>query len=502
MAIRHAEEDVFGCLVDNSAFRADLLYFTRLAGNYAASIFIAMRSRAQSKHRKMFAEWLDADPLPVNDTDGTLRRALVHNAPWFDTLKREFPIMLEEMQPDALWLRLDTALQQDHALPLNRLSFIRLLDDLREYRHWLEHYKERKERGDGQPVSDTRLLEILGLMLLPFMGNHLLGRMRHHGRRLRLKGMTRQVERAKSILDKALAGRREASKYINGLKRKSDHETIRRRITTKYGNAPGDQAVHRIAREDAKKRRDLESRKTSLVDLHRRYFIEKTWPRYNYENFLIRFAFIGSGRIAELEELIAKHRGGRPATGEGATGDFIQAIEPLFMLSADIGLIIHGWLAELKEQGVPIHKKKKVGSKIIAIRNTIAHGGWFWTVDNPASAAQGDALRFGELLEALLELPAKFNLYEPARWCNDLLTRTEGALRPCAWHYVYRTPSAGEDPNRSPERHVVKRWTAQKRARFGDKTLWRIERRAALRRVAATWMRDVKRLREQINGQK
>lgn len=469
-----AAGEIFGNPLQRPAFRSDLLYFIRLAGNYACSIFRDTRERAQSKHRKQFAEWLAAN---VADKDDKLWRALVHNERWFDTLKADFPRMIEDM-PDAMRNRLDRVVQQDHALPLDLRNFTACLDDLREARGWLEHYDERRAKGDAGRITDERLLRILGLMLLPFMGNHLLGRMRHHARRSGFRRVTEPVNRAKAILESALADRREASRHINGLKRKNDHETIRRHIMQNYGNAPGDQAVHRIAKEEAKKRRDLESRKAALIELHRRYFPDNLWPRYNYENFLIRFAFIGRGRIGEMEALLG-----------GERHDFIQAIEPLFMLSMDVALVLHGWLAELEAAGVPVRTRKKVGAVVPALRNALAHGGWFWKVDDPDTP--GTSVPFGRILDEMLALPAQFGITEPKRWRNDLLARIEAELRPCGWHRVYRLPQADEDPNRMPAPHVIRRWTVDQRTRFADRTLWRIEKRPALRRLAAGWIRDI-----------
>ncbi|MGF1550665.1 MAG: hypothetical protein ACFBQW_09110 [Sphingomonadaceae bacterium] len=469
-------------LLERPAFRSDLLYFIRLAGNYAAHIFIDMRERAASKQRKALAEWLSASPSPV--ADAKLREALIRKDRWFDALKQDFPRMLEEM-PLPLRDRLSRALQHDHALPLDLRSFIRLLDDLRGYRHWLEHYEER--RGRGQPVSDERLLRILGLMLLPFLGNHLIGRMRHHGRKAGMPGMNRRIEQAKAILDAALADRREASKFIAGLKKRTDHDSIRAQLAKRRGRTPSEQEVHKIAKSRAKERRDLENRKAALVERYARYWGEQSWPRYNYQNFLIRFAFIGRGRIAALEEMLAG--------AEQETPDFIHGIEPLFMLAMDVALIFHAWLAELEAEGVPVRVRKKAGPVAPALRNAIAHGGWFWEVENPERP--GERLALAEILRALLALPERFGLAQPAEWRNDLLTRLEGALRPAKWPRVYRLTGPDDDPNRLPPPYVVKRWTAERRERFADRAVWRIERRAALRRIASGWMREIAGVRRE-----
>jgi len=470
--------DIFGQLPSSPAFRSELLHFIRLSANYAASIFIDCRERAQSKHRKQFAEWLTQNS---DEKDGQLWTALVSKARWFDALKADFSDVIRQM-PVPMQTRLERAVQHDHVIPWDLRRFELALIDLREYRHWLEHYDERQARGARKPVSDERLLQLLGLTLLPHLNNHLLGRMRHYARRKGLRLNAIDLAKAKTVLDCASADRREASRYINGLKRRVDADTIRRRIEQKYGNAPGDKAVHRIAKEEAKKRRDLETRKASLVELHQRYFDQATWPRYNLENFLIRFAFIGRGRIMALESLLGSET-------DDARMDFIQAIEPAFDLSMDIALILHEWMSELEQAGVPIRNKKKAGPLAADLRNAIAHGGWFWDVRNRAVPDQ--RYTFAELLGGLLDLPNRFNLPDAPAVRNALLTRLEACLRAQVVIKAYRLPQPGDDPNRNSPPLRIRRWTPELRAQFADRSIWRIERRPALKRLAATWMRDL-----------
>jgi len=467
------------------AFRIELLHFIRLAANYTASIFIECRSRAQPKHRHQFAEWLAQNE---QDKDKQLWLGLRTRARWFDALKQDFTYVIREM-PIPLQTRLERAIQHDHLLPWDLRRFERALDDLREYRHWLEHYDERVRSGRVCPCTDERLVELLGLLLLPHLNNHLLGRMRYHARRAGFRGTPAAIPAAKAIMDKSVADRREASREINGLKRRIDADTIRDRITRKYGNPPGDQAVHRIAREEAKKRRDLETRKRALLTLHGEYFDPQTWPRYNLENFLIRFAFIGKGRIAELEALLGEAKG-------GGRHNFITAVEPAFELALDIALIFHDYLTELEIAGVPIRKRAKVGPAVTGLRNAIAHGDWFWRVPDPA---RNDVpFTFDEIIERLAALPGDFGLAGPAQWRNNLLTRLESCLRDRKRTLAYRIPQPGDDPNRNPSPIKVARWTDAARERFADRKTWRIERSPALRSLAARWKREIAAARKNL----
>jgi len=482
--------DIFGPLLERPAFRADLLYFIRLAGNYAAAIFMTTRDRAASKHRKALAEWLEASPRLREGRNKKLREELIQRRPWFDACNKDFTLLLDEM-PAAMRDRLGNALGRDHALPWGLAAFVRALDDLREYRNWLEHAEERRREGETRPViGDERLLDILGLMLLPFLNNHLLGRMRHHGRRMGLRRARQRADMVKSVLERAASQRREASRQFNGLKRRTDNQSIAAELERKRGRAPSDREVHKIAAQRKKERNDLETRKAALLDLHRAYFSEQTWPRYNYENFLIRFSFIGRGRIAAIERLAA--------AADGSSLDFIHGIEPLFMLSMDIALILHSWLAEIEEEGVPVRSRKNLrkngaAEAVVDIRNALAHNRWFWDVASPDAPEKPLAVR--EVLAALLDLPDRFAMPDPARWRNDLLTRIEATLRRRRKAYAYRPPAADDDPNRMPPAPAIQRWTEEKRRLHADRALWRIEKRPAVRRVAALWMRELQTAR-------
>ena len=516
-----ASDTLFADLLPRPGFRADLLYFIRLAGNYAASIVIDCRSRASHKHKAEFARWLGLDVgkerakvvnaespkaleerlwnqflernpaflSPVDKRPNVKKdiwKALAFGEPWFDVFKTDFPTLMSKM-PDRMRERLSRALQKDHLLPWETRQFLTAVEDLTTYRHWLEHPQDRIAKGDARPsVGDGRVLEILGLMLLPFLGNHLVGRIRHHGRRIGLRAGADIADCAREILRKSLASRRETSKFMNGLKRRIDNDTIRKRITEKYGNPPSDAAVHRIAKEERKKRNDLEKQKAAMLALHRRYFEKDTWPRYNHENFLMRFAFIGRRRIGALEEKLDIAGQEHP--------DFINAIEPAFMLSMDMALVIHVWLTELADAGVEIKKEKIVGPIVPALRNAIAHGDWLWDIVD--KSRNGQIFTFAELLQALLALPQQGRLNDVAQRRNDLLTRLEGVLRPCGRTHVYGIAQAGDDPNRMPARHIVKRWGCKDREKFADRARWRLEKRMAVRRLAAAWMRDIASVRQ------
>lgn len=484
---------MFDDLLKRPAFRSDLLYFIRLAGNYAANIFADMRNRAPSEKRKEFRDWL-TNYQPINNRYETEKPKLLDNRLWFDALKYDFPEIIRKM-PDYMRNRLSNAVQHDHVLPLDLANFCKALDDLIDYRGWLGYSKERIKKGEARPkVSDTRLLKILALFLIPHLSNHLAGRVHHHARRIGMRHQECQalVGEVHKINEDGIARRREASKYINGLKRRTDNESVKVRITQKYGNVPSDQAVHRIAKAENTKLKNLENRKAALVELYRQYCDESTWPRHNYEKFLIRFGFIGKARIKALENLLGCNNAQKP--------DFIHAIEAAFNLSIDIALIIHCWLNGLEERGVPIRTQKAMrkidGAEFVgAIRNEIAHGGWVWKV-TPNNGQE--PLTFKEVLATLCAVLNHPNIYDKKQMQNDLLTQLEARLHKEKRDFVYKQEEAEEDPNRRSPPIVVKRWTNERREKYKNREIWRIEKRPLVKALAANWMHDIKAFKENI----
>ncbi|APG62748.1 hypothetical protein LPB140_08045 [Sphingorhabdus lutea] len=488
------DQNLFGDLVKRPKFRSDILYFVQLAGNYAANIFVDMRNRASSKQKKAFYDWLSG--VKNDDIDVRLKEALNNSNQYFDPFKKGYAQILEEM-PLPLRDRMERAIQHDHVLPISLKNFIKNLDDLREYRHWLEHYDDRIKKGSPKKISDERAVQIITLMILPFLSAHMKGRIIHHARNMGMRH--REIEQFIAPIDKIIrdniASRRDASKYINGLKKRKSNEEIKEFITEKYGNAPSDMAVHRFAKQEKKKRNDLETRKQALTNLYNRYFDKDHWPRYNHENFLIRYQFLGKSRIKEVEEYIIEQNPDKKHI------DFILDIEPIFMLSFEISLIIHIWFSDLEVKGVPIRDRKKLNklndkaARMVDIRNQIAHGGWIWRIEN--NAKNGEFYSITEIMEGLFAVLDHPNINDKAQYKNDLITALQGAFLRCKKSYIYENIKDG-DPNQNRARYVINYWSTKNRDKFADRhgvdAKWRVERRIPLRKMAATWMRDLKKL--------
>lgn len=455
---------LFEDLEQRPAFRADIRYFVGLATNYIASIFIAVREGAPSKHRKAFAVWLDQHAPSM--TDAKLREALVHRHRWFDCNKADFTIILETM-PQPMKDRLGRALMVDHAIPMTLREFVATTDTLREYRHWLEHYDERISRRARRPVHDWEVLRLLGHLLIPHLLNHLCERIHSHARKagVHQTDARGRTERARAICQAAIAARRAAT---------MDQAGFRTRGTVVRKERQEAQAVHERWRQ-----------------AHAARFSESTWPRYNLHNWKLRWFFYGPHRIEQLEQLL-RH----PDESNNAPVDFIQAVEPLFNLSADVALVIHDLLVDLKARGVNVAAKKQVGPMVPAIRNAVAHGDFFWTVAQPAVTPPKPipvVEVFAELQRLCLSLPSGAKQLR-----NDFVTRLEATLRDAKVTLAY--PAAEfDDLNRSPPPLRIRRWSNAVRERVAQGGM-RIERRPALRRVTAQWMRALQQSQRQIDS--
>ncbi|MEQ1724827.1 MAG: hypothetical protein ABL882_02750 [Sphingopyxis sp.] len=465
-----SEAALFADLESSAAFRADMLYFLRLAGNYMANIFVTVRAGAPSKHRKAFAEWL-TPPLPARGAqkpspieDKPLRDALVTKQLWFDAYKRDFAVMLGEM-PQAMKDRLGRSIQADHCLPLDLRNFIAMLDELREYRHWLDHYDERVQKKEKRPVTDEQVARHLGLLLLPHLHNHLIGRVHHHRCKAGQRSFGRPKAAAnaelKAIFDRATADRREATMERMG--RRTKGSVIR------------------------KERQEAQQVGERWRQTHAARFSPDTWPRYNLHNWKTRYYFMGEGRIAKLESQL------RPAGDDGAMVDFIHAIEPLFNLSLDLNLAIHMALTAIEGLGIKIRSKKDVGLIIPALRNEIAHGGFFWDV----KGGDGAVLAAADVFEAMQGLMLQASNGKQRR--NDFVTAAQQLMRKARTSLAF-PPADPDDANRSPPPIRVRTWGAGNRVRYGHSSAFRLEKRKDLSRVVAAWMRALASSREKIDS--
>jgi hypothetical protein len=439
-------------LLQRPGFRADMLYFLRMAGAYLETIFIDARVNWKDNRLKAYQAIIDAR-LKKEPTQQKFLAAMRKQDPGIEfVFKKDFTYLLAHLEPthkDHIKRRL----LWEHALPWDFNGFDTVIETLRDYRHYLEHFDEKTGKGEKRP-ADTLMLKYLGLLLLPHLHNHLLGRVIHHERKLALRKKP-YSDAVRSILREAETDRRETSRNLFGLKTR--------------------QLLPRNERLD---RETYNQRWKERFPL---WFAADTWPRYNEHNFKIRYHFMGQARLKTLGDVLENSSSAKGYFEDAAHCDFMRELEPLYYATLDINLILHKHLAEREAAGVEIKSAKKAGALIPALRNEIAHGGFFWQVKNKSS--NNDFYPLPEVFCALLKL------CPDTERRNDLTTAIAAVIKAYGAHRVHDRQALSDNPNQNPPPLIIHRWTTAKRAKYASKERWHIDRRPRLRAVLAHWKR-------------
>jgi hypothetical protein len=458
--------DAFTQLETSAAFRADMLYFLRMAGNYVETIFLDARVKWTGNRSQSYKTCLDKLAIADPKKKQFMATMWKQQPPMEFAFKADFTHLLDNLDithADNLTRRL----QWEHALPWDFRAFTNAITNLRNYRHFFEHYDEFVSENKQRPAL-IEILKLLGLLLLPHLHNHLVGRVIHHERKLGLR-KARLGEAVRKIMRDAESDRREASRNLFGLKTRQ--------------MLPRNERQDRVAYNDRWKAR------------FPLWFAEDSWPRYNEHNFKVRYHFIG---LAHLNILSLALQGdpAKPKAGyftDPARCDFIREIEPLYYATLDINLILHKFLPE------PTKLKKKTTGKtqpdptVSALRNQIAHGGLFWRVTN--KSANDAVYSLKDIFAVMLNLLVTGNTDVKQRR-NDLATAIAAVIKHYAGHRVHDGAKAAGEPNQNPPPLIIHRWTDQKRAQYADRNRYRIDRRPRLRMILASWKRALDAAKE------
>jgi hypothetical protein len=449
-------------LLIRPAFRADLLYFIRMAGTYIEAIFLDARVNWKDNRLTSFQTIIDELKTKYRQYEKNWN-ALRKQDPGIEfAAKDAFKLLLahlEKTHKDNLIRRL----QWEHALPWSFNIYYEKVKQLRAYRNFLEH-----PDGKTKP-DDDELLHTLGLLLLPHLQNHLIGRIIHHQRKLAKpspspfkgegRGEGKHILEIIAILQKAESDRRETSRNIFGLKTRN--------------TLPKNERIDRETYNNRWKERFAD------------WFASDTWPRYNEHNFKVRYHFIGRRRLALLGAALHSSTSSQGYFNDPARSDFIRELEPIYYASLDINLIIHKFLFEMEALRLDVRSSKKMNNSIPALRNEIAHGGFFWDIKNKA----GEQIALKDVFTDLLSLPAIAKMPNIKERQNDLITAIAGVIKNYGAHRVHDSEKIGDDPNKRPPPYIIHRWTAEKRARYADSKRYTIDRRPRVRALLASWKR-------------
>ncbi len=441
----------FSSLEEDIKFRADLLFYLHQANAYIATIFWHGfgNGKTITQMRSLVRE---LEQQRDKRLEGGLRKSLFtkEGRKNMDVFKDDFITVLESL-PQSRKDAFAQKLRLDHAIPLNFKDFTNLVDDLKEKRHFLEHFEDRRHRPR---LDDKQFYKALGLLLLPSLHGMVLGSVASAMRRTHARNDA-SLETVRQILRGSHEDRKQGAR---------------------------DLALHRKKENMQRWRRQAEEQKeTKWHGLYDIYFPDGHFPRYNHSNFKLRYFFIGAPKIrrimTELDQVYSPQ-----------TPHFRNEIEAVYDTTLRINLLIWAFL-----QKSPL-KQKKWPNALKPLRNHIAHNDFFWTLP----AAQQDQPDKIVSPKQVFRLLFDFSKKDPNGYKRALHLRDDvkSILKKQDFAYAYPLfdPASGESiaeltetPNRQASPVKVKYWSTVNRKTFSNKTRYRLDKRLRVRRLMGLW---------------
>lgn len=459
--------DQFLNLMKNPKFRADLFGYFHLVGGYCNAIFTECKNRIRNNNHNKYHEYCDAlqeDDNMRSDFLPTMR----HIFPKFDAFDKNFTYFLHGL-PENIKASFNNRLKNDHVLPFTCDQWQIILDQLREWRNFLQHFDEWHQKCKVPAISSEQMLYRIGLFLLPHFHNHLLGRIRHYNTATACLS-EQNIAKIDDIFREAIAVRKQLTINRNSSRKKD--------FLTK------------------KERKDKENSKTAWMAKYVHYYPKGHWTVYKLHRFQTRYYFMGKSTIYHLEQmLIAQDSRKTP----DAICHFKNETEALYYLSLDIQLILSRFLHIYEAQGVKIRNKRKMGKTIPLLRNSIAHGGLFFQIDKNYGQddSQRDIISVKEIFYEMLFLPKKSGLQHPKEAVNQIFTAIEGRINANNFVEIYPI-AANDDPNQTPAPIKINHWHKNNREKYHNREKYRIDRRYRIRKICAQWLKDLRTARAEI----
>lgn len=474
----------------SSSFRSDELFFIRLTSPYIATIFRAAFGRSNRTRLKYIRDilsdkafdkgdglylrqalapryYVNNSPRPIDATNGPFRR-LIEKITEFEIIKH-----FEST------LRLQFGIYERFCSRENILSNLISFEDaiicLVRRRNFLEHFEKppekagkkserdkynEKRRAREKAHSDDELISALGLFLLPDIFHLFLGRIASH---------------------EAKIGQKTQNTFLLREKIKSITKTRREFTKRRF-----EQELTRANIKDKSYRKKLVLGREKWRDAYGWLQDDKTDYRQN--EFRLRYFFIGEHNINEIVKFLQSH-------GAAKKLHFKSEIEAFYILSVNINLIIHRFL-----QNVPKDEKDHIElpdpemtKAVTLIRNTIAHNGLFWRVQD-GEVIMSVAYVFETLL-AVAKIGLIKKPHDSSEPFNDLFSSIERLLRAQNYSTVYL-----EDPQ--PTFKYIHRWKEAVRKTYGENRSEkvRLDKRKTLRKVSGKWLRYLQKAKLAIEA--
>jgi hypothetical protein len=453
---KHPDIDI-SALEANPDFRADYLYFIRLAATYMQSIFrdvFRARNKGDRKRRKrMYALAQNVIRDPQSELLISIQNPERRNRETLDCLKTVFPVLLRAL-PDDVRETFENRMKHEHAIFVQLHTFAHILDILREKRNRLEHYEDRQQNGREPNVREEEVINALGRFLLPHLHTVFLGRLRHYQNKLVDQYDLETIAISHDTIDGLFRMRREQRRNANYRL----FAVERRRDRTPRPVRQGHHTAKQPWREYYQ-----------IYNQHRP-------TDYREFEFKTRFYFMGEQNFHRIRHML----------GDDDTGalSFRDHIEPFYFLTARVNLVLHRYLARLpaNKQGIQGYDDHYDTPKLRAIRNTIAHNGLFWVVRTKDNDIIPDDQVFALVLRNL------------ALMCDDGLTLANDCCNTLAQIFRdenYAIVHLPGDETHPPRARKIGRWTAARRQAYLDAG-YEIDKRGHARKHVARWMRQLK----------
>jgi len=443
-------------LENDPTFRADYLFFLQQANTYIATIFWDVFNDG-NKCKQITAAVNQIEQNGKKQIDKGLRKSLFtkEGKKNLDVFKAGFIELLETFtiqRKDSFAQKLRLV----HVIPLSFVDFTKLVERLKDKRHFLEHFEEKTRRNEPGPNNDRVILD-LGLLLPPVLGGLFLG----------------AVSRAISRMSRNDEDFREAV-------RKSFFASFEHR---KQAARDANSSIRKKENMKRQKRLAAERQEQKWHKLYLRYFPHEVHPRYNHLNFKLRFLFIGEPRVEQIIQLLDKVYCPQEV-------HFRNEVEAVYETSMRINILIWEYL---KKSGV---KQKKWPKQLKAIRNHVAHNGFFWAA--PDISNDGDKLLVSAVFRDLFLLANK--MQDGQRKFSEFRSQIKGVL--ARQKYALVTPmvfiddagnqiSVADNPARTPASKVVRYWSAGNRSKFLNSTNYRVDKRLRVIHLMRQWSRDI-----------
>ncbi len=446
-----------------AGFRADELYFIRLAGVYLQSIFWDVFPTKTARREQMFMlakQRINRDTHP--ELFDSILDAHTRSRHVMDCLSGAFRKFLEsllEEENKELREQFQECLKHHHALFLSLHEFLaQVLVPLIQKRHALEKFGEeqiqKKIRNDKRNWDDAAFIHALTLLLPPEFWHIYTGRILSLRNALTEKAEIKHIDDTLAAIECMFIQSR--TRRRDGNKKLFAEERKRSKMPEKH------------------KRKALVSPRLEWKRAHNSLNYQRK-DDYREWEFRMRYYFMGTQNFHAICRLLRREDETLPL-------GFKRDVEAMYFLATKVNLRIHRYLARLPMAEDEKGKKRLQGINaeetelLQAIRDGVAHNHLFFLLHK----RDGSYFSVQELFLVLLVALRREGLH------NDFKAGLEGVFR----REVFAVVDRRMDATRQPQK--IRRWTEQNRQNYTRESYERDMRRAT-RREVGRWMRALQK---------